>query len=90
MLEANPSLSKGTRLRHQQIQLFRHLSHLLCHLCERIVWDELEANEKRRLRRIVAGLNSETNRVQATLNTSHRQSRQHRPSQTTKATFRKR
>jgi hypothetical protein len=69
----------------QQIRLFRHLSTLLCRLCERVSWDELESAEKRRLRRTIAALSTCINIAQIETKAKSNQARQ-----TTKAAFRKR
>lgn len=76
---------KREQLQNQQIRLLRHLSVILCQLCERIEWDALESADKRRLRRTLAALSSCLNVVQKEVGAKSRKS-----SKTTKATFRKR
>ena len=83
--EVNGQSFSRDQLRHQQIHLLRHLSIILCQLCERIEWQALESADKRRLRRTLAALSSCINTVQNEVGTKAR-----KPSRTTKATFRKR
>lgn len=74
-------------MHRQQARLFRHLSLILCQLCNRVEWAELDASEKRRLRRTLAGLSSGLHVAQLALRPSRRKAK---PCKTTKAAFRKR
>lgn len=91
---SNPASRRAT-LQQQQARLFRHLSGILCQLCERIEWSDLENGERRRLRRLVAGLASELHAAQSALSSNRcaanrRVPNCHRNRATTKAAFRKR
>lgn len=80
------SYSTHPGLHYQQVQLFRHLSLVLCRLCERIAWNELDPSERRRLRRVIAGLSAALNTTKAEL----RLPSDSKKNGTTKAALRKR
>lgn len=81
-----------TTLKGQKIHLFRHLSSILCRLCETIVWSDLEGSEKRRLKNLIADLSGELHKAHQAMQPvrhtpRHRQVQTHK---TAKAAFRKR
>lgn len=98
--DSSNSASRRALLQQQQTRLFRHLSGILCQLCERIEWSDLENGERRRLRRFIAGLASELHAAQSALSSDRRAANRRVPSchipisrrnrATTKAAFRKR
>lgn len=91
-LSSPNSPQRSQSILHQQARLFRHLSVLLCQLCERITWSELESGDKRRLKRVLAGLSTELHGAQGAMKPqrSRSQCRQSPTRQTTKAASRKR
>ncbi|MDF2441465.1 MAG: hypothetical protein JWN98_2449 [Abditibacteriota bacterium] len=95
IFDESSNLASRRALLQQQARLFRHLSGILCQLCERIDWCDLESVERRRMRRLAAGLSSEIHAVQLALGSNRRTSSRHASScrrnpGTTKAAFRKR
>jgi hypothetical protein len=76
---------KRENLQRQQMRLFRHLSTLLCQLCERLSWASLDGAEKRRLRRTIAALSTCINIAQIEM-----KAKSNPTPRTTKAAFRKR